>query len=99
MVKSFNRPAKNSFLDNASGFASSFGASPLDSFSSLSSDRASILTVSDGEVTLDVDHYGEPLKQVGRHWYDTDTHVHKGHRFLGVMRTACFHIVFRYSLV
>lgn len=30
----------------------------------------------DGKVTLDSDSYGNPLKQVGRHWYNTSTNTH-----------------------
>jgi hypothetical protein len=47
-----------------------------------------------GEATFDIDYYGQPLRQVGRHWFDTITNKHyvwQGTAWSEVLRVFAAH--------
>lgn len=53
-------------------------------------------SVADGKATLDIDSNGQPLRQVGRHWYNTATNRHyvwQGTLWTEVLRVFAAHVV------
>jgi hypothetical protein len=49
-----------------------------------------------GETTFDIDYYGQPLRQVGRHWFDTITNKHyvwQGTAWSEVIRVFAAHFI------
>lgn len=65
-----------SVFNNGTYTVASTSYNPSTGKTTINVNEAVASNVADGEATLDIDSYGNPLYIDGRHWFDTSTNVH-----------------------